>query len=102
MNRIDSSRTIKTFQIQIQTEAIQLLITIKPRYWPLGFTISTLMSTLTIKSTKFEFWIQDSWSTTRSPKSQQKAQEVHLEEGKTTKPTNGMKSGKPKKKARKS
>jgi hypothetical protein len=28
---------------------------IKPRYWPIGFSISPLMSPLTIKSTKFEF-----------------------------------------------
>jgi hypothetical protein len=34
-------------------------------------------------------------------KSQRKAQEGHLEKGKTPKPTNGMKSGKTKKKQRK-
>jgi hypothetical protein len=32
---------------------------IKPRYWPLGFSISPLMSPLTTKSTKFEVQIQD-------------------------------------------
>jgi hypothetical protein len=36
----------------------------------------------------------------RRPKSQEKAQEGHLEEEKSTKPANGMKSGKPKKRAR--
>jgi hypothetical protein len=34
-------------------------------------------------------------------KSQRKAQKGHLEEGKTTKPINGKKRGKPKKKQRK-
>jgi hypothetical protein len=30
---------------------------IKPRYWPLDFSISSLMSPLITKSIKFEFWI---------------------------------------------
>jgi hypothetical protein len=54
-HKIDWGRTTETSQIRIQTEASQLLITIKPRYWPLGFSISPLMSTLTTKSTKFKF-----------------------------------------------
>jgi hypothetical protein len=52
-------KTTKISHIWIQTMASQWLITIKPRYRPLGFSISPLMSTLTIKSRKFEFWIQD-------------------------------------------
>jgi hypothetical protein len=56
---------------------------IKPSYWPLGFSISLLTSTLITKSTTFEIWIQDPWSTARRPKSQIIAQEGHPEEGKT-------------------
>jgi phage protein D len=59
------------------------------------------MSALNTKSTKFEFQIQDTWSTARRPKSQRKAEEGHLEEGKVAKLTNGMKRGKPKKEQRK-
>jgi hypothetical protein len=44
------------------------------------------MSTLTTKGTKFEFRIQDTWSTARRPKSQRKAEEGHLEEGEAAKP----------------
>jgi hypothetical protein len=62
-------KTTKISQIRIQTTASQWLITIKPRYWPLGFSISSLMSKLTTKNIKFEFRIQDTWSTTRRPKS---------------------------------
>jgi hypothetical protein len=52
-------KTIEMSQIWIQTSASQWLITIKPRHWPLGFSISPLMSTLTAKSTKFKFQVQD-------------------------------------------
>jgi hypothetical protein len=48
------------------------------------------------KSTKFEFHIQDIWSTARRPKAKKKTQEGHLE-GKIAKPANGAKSGKPRK-----
>jgi hypothetical protein len=54
-HNIDRGRTTETSRIQIQTMASQLLFIIKPRYWLLGFSISPLMSTLIIKSTKFEF-----------------------------------------------
>jgi hypothetical protein len=54
------------------------------------------------KSTKFEFWIQDTWSTARRPKSHRKAEEDHLEEGEATKPTSGTKSGKTKERVKKS
>jgi hypothetical protein len=64
----DMGRTTKTSRIQIQNEVSQLLITSKPRYWPLGLSISPLMGTLTIKNTNFEFWIQDTWSTARRRK----------------------------------
>jgi hypothetical protein len=56
---------------------------------------------LTTKSTKFEFWIQDTWSRARRPKSQRKADEGYLE-GEAAKPTSGMKSGKTKERAKKS
>jgi hypothetical protein len=36
-HKIDT-RTTEISQIQIQTEASQLLLTIKPMYWPLGFS----------------------------------------------------------------
>jgi hypothetical protein len=51
-------KTTKIFWIWIQTSAYQWLITIKTRNWPLGFSISPLMSLLTTKGTKFEVWIQ--------------------------------------------
>jgi hypothetical protein len=54
--RIDRGRTTETSRIRIQATANQWLITIKPMYWPLCFSISPLMSTLT-KNTKFEFLI---------------------------------------------
>jgi hypothetical protein len=44
---------------------------------------------MTTKSTKFEFQIQDTWSIARRPKSQERAQEGHLEEGEAVKPTSG-------------
>jgi hypothetical protein len=72
----NKGRTTETSRIQIQIEASQLLITYKPRYWPLGFTISTLMSTLTTKITKFKIWIQDPWSTARRPKAKKKLKKV--------------------------
>jgi hypothetical protein len=59
------------------------------------------MSTLTTKSTKFEFQIQDTWSIARRPKSQGKAEEDHLEEGEATKPASDMKSSKTKERAKK-
>jgi phage protein D len=67
----------------------------------LGFSISPLMSPLTKKGTKFEALIQDPMKYSWKTKSQQKAQEGHLEEGKPQKPTKGKKSGKITKRARK-
>jgi nicotinic acid phosphoribosyltransferase len=52
---IDTGRTTEVSRIQIQTEASQLLITIKPSYWSLGFSISPLMSTLTTKTQSLNF-----------------------------------------------
>jgi hypothetical protein len=57
------------------------------------------MGTLTTQ--KHKVWILNP-STARRPKAKKKAQEVYLEEEKTTKPTNCTKSGKPKKKHKKS
>jgi hypothetical protein len=48
-------RTNESSRIRIQTEASQLLITIKPINWPLSFSISPLMSTLTTQTHKV--WI---------------------------------------------
>jgi hypothetical protein len=62
----------KLFEFKFTLRQVNYSSHIKPRYWPLGFSISPLMSTLTTKSTKFEIWIQDPWSTTRRPKSQRK------------------------------
>jgi hypothetical protein len=70
------SRTIKTSQIRIKADANQLLITIKQRYWPLGFSIYPLMSTLITKSSKFKFRIQDTWSTARRPKAKERLKKV--------------------------
>jgi hypothetical protein len=50
----DKGKTNKPSWIWIQTSPIQWLITIKSRNWPLGFSISPLMSLLTTKDTKFE------------------------------------------------
>jgi hypothetical protein len=61
------------------------------------------MSPLTTKSTKFEVRIKDpmkhSWKTKKSPK---KAQDVQLEERKAARPTKCAKSGKPRKRVKKS
>jgi hypothetical protein len=59
------------------------------------------MSILTRKNIKFGFWIKDTWSTARRPKSQRKTEEGHLE-GEDTTPTSGTKSGKTKEGAKKS
>jgi hypothetical protein len=83
-------------QIRIQNSSSQWLITIKPRNWPLGFSISHLMSQLTTKAQTLKFESKISWSTARRPKKPRKAQEDHLEEGKPQKPTKGIKSGKTK------
>jgi hypothetical protein len=95
-------KTTEITWISIQTTASQWLIIIKPRYWPLYFSISLLMSTLITKSTKFEFRVQDAWSIARRPKSPRKAKEGHLEEGEATKSTSGTKGGKTKERAKKS
>jgi hypothetical protein len=58
MNK-DKGKITEMSRIRIQTSASQWLITIKPRNWPLGFSISPLMSLLTIQSTKFEVQIYD-------------------------------------------
>jgi hypothetical protein len=87
---------IKLFRIQIQTSPSQWLITIKPRNWPLGFSISPLMSPLTTKAQSLKFKSKTPWSTARRPKKPRKAQEGHLEEGKPQKPTTGKKGGKAK------
>jgi hypothetical protein len=60
------------------------------------------MSPLTTKSTKFEVQIQNPMKHSRIPKKPRKAQEGHLEEGKAAIPTKGRKSGKPRKRVRKS
>jgi hypothetical protein len=92
---------MKLSRIQIQTLPSQWLITIKPRNWPLGFSISPLMSPLTIKSQSLKFESKTPWSTARRPKKPRKAQKGHLEEGKLQKPVNGTKSGKVKQNGKK-
>jgi hypothetical protein len=82
--------------IRIQTSPSQWLITIKARNWPLGFSISPLMSPLTTKARSLKFKSKTPWSTARRHKKARKAQEGHLEEGKPQKPANDMKSGKAK------
>jgi hypothetical protein len=64
----------------------------KPKNWPLDFSISPLMSPLTIKAQSLKFESKIPWSTARRPKKLRKAQEGHLEDGKPQKPANGMKS----------
>jgi hypothetical protein len=73
-----------------------LLITIKPTNWPLGFSISLLMSPLTTEAQSLKFKSKTPWSTTRRPKKPRKDQEGHLEEGRPQKPTKDTKSGKAK------
>jgi hypothetical protein len=87
---------MKLSRIQIQTSPSQWLITIKPMNWPLGFSISPLMSPLTTKTQSLKFKSKTPWSTARRPIKPRKAQEGHLEEGKPQKPANGTKSGKAK------
>jgi hypothetical protein len=84
----------KLFQIRIQTSPSQWLITIRPRNWPLDFSIPPLMSPLTTKERSLKFESKIPWSTARRPKKPRKAEECHLEEGKSQKPANGTKSGK--------
>jgi hypothetical protein len=74
---------------------------IKPRYWPLGFSISPLMSTLTTQ--RHRVWISNPRPHEAQLEDQKskKVQEGHLEEGKNVKPTNDKKSSKSKKKQRK-
>jgi hypothetical protein len=55
-----------------------------------------LMSPLTTKAQSFKFESKIPWSTARTPKKTRKAQEGHLEEGKSQKPTKSKKSGKAK------
>jgi hypothetical protein len=83
-------------RIQIQTLPSQWLIAIKPRNWPLGFSISPLMSSLITKAQSLKFEFKTPWSIARRPKKPIKAQEGHLEEGKPQKPTKDSKSGKDK------
>jgi hypothetical protein len=82
----DTKIKVKTemSRIQIQTLPSQWFITIKSRNWPLGFSISPLMSSLTTKRTKVES--KTPWSTARIPERSRKAQEDHLEEGKAARP----------------
>jgi hypothetical protein len=54
------------------------------------------------KSTKFEVRIQDPMKYSSKTKSQRKAQEGHLEEGKSQKPAKGTKGGKAKQNGKKS
>jgi hypothetical protein len=76
---------MKLTWIRIQTSPSQWLITIKPMNWPLGFSISPLMSPLTTKAQSLNFESKTPWSTGRRPKKLRKAQEDHLEEGKLQK-----------------
>jgi hypothetical protein len=87
----------KTIRIRIQPSPSQWLITIKPRNWPLGFSISPLMSSLTTNAQSLKFESNAPWSTARRPIKPRKAQEGHLEEGRPQKPIKGTKSGKAKK-----
>jgi hypothetical protein len=54
------------------------------------------MSPLTTKAQSLKFESKIPWSTARRPKKPRKAQEGHLEEGKSQKSTKGTKSGKAK------
>jgi hypothetical protein len=89
-------KKMKLSRIWIQTSPSQWLITIKPRNWPLGFSISPLMSPLITKAQSLKYESKTSWSIARRPKKSRKAPEGHLEEEKPQKPTKGKKSGKAK------
>jgi hypothetical protein len=93
---------MKLSQIQIQTSPSQWLITIKPKNWPLGFSISPLLSPLTTKAQSLKFESKTPWSIARKPKKPGKAKEGRLKEGKPQKPTKGTKAAKPSKMANKS
>jgi hypothetical protein len=64
----------------------------KLRNWPLGFSISPWWVHWQQRSTKFESRIQDPMKHSWNTKSQWKAQEGHLEEGKAARPTKNGKS----------
>jgi hypothetical protein len=96
-NEIRSNKNkTKLSRIWIQTSPSQWLITIKPRNWLLGFSISPLMSPLTTKVQSLKFESKTPWSTFKRPKKPRKAQEGHLEDGNPQKPTIGTKIGKAK------
>jgi hypothetical protein len=94
MKQRQKKNKMKLSRIRIQTPPNQWLITIKPRNWPLGFSISPLMSPLTTKAQSLKFESKTPWSKARRSKKPRKAQEGHLEEGKPQKPTKYMKSDK--------
>jgi hypothetical protein len=98
----DKGKTTKMSCIRIQTSPSQWLITLKPRNWPLGLSISPWWVNWQQKAQTLKFESKTLWSTARRPKKLRKAQEGHLEEEKPATPINGMKSGKPKKRAKKS
>jgi hypothetical protein len=73
------AKITKMSWIRIQTRASQWLITIKPRYWPLGFWISSLMSPLITQ--KHNVWILNPRPNEAQLEDQKirKVQEGHLE-----------------------
>jgi hypothetical protein len=72
----DKGKTTKMSSIRIQTSASQWLITIKPRNWPLAFSISSLMSPLTTKVQSLNLESETLWSTTRRPKTNKKLKNI--------------------------
>jgi hypothetical protein len=68
----EKGKTTEPSRIRIQTSSSQWLITIKPRNWPPGFSISPLTSPLTTKAQSLKFESKTLWSTARRPKSQEK------------------------------
>jgi hypothetical protein len=68
----NKGKTTEPSQIWFHTSPSQWLITIEPRNWLLGFSISPLMSPLTTKTQNLKFESKTPWSTDRRPKSKEK------------------------------
>jgi hypothetical protein len=72
----NKGKTIKMSWILIQISGSQWLITIKVSNWPLGFSISPLMSPLTTKTQSLNLESDTPWSTARRPEANEKLKKV--------------------------
>jgi hypothetical protein len=75
-NEQDKGKTTKMSWIQFQTLPSQWLITIKPRNWQLGFSISPWWFHWQQKTQRLKFESKTPWSTTRRPEANEKLKKV--------------------------